>query len=688
MSTTRSLARLLRPRSIAVAGGSWAASVIEQCRKAGFDGELWSLHPQREQLAGAPCFASVEHLPASPDAVFIGVNRHATIDLVAQLAAIDAGGAVCFASGFQEAAAEDESGTLLQLQLLQAAGTMPVLGPNCYGLINYLDGALLWPDQHGGVRVDSGVAIITQSSNIALNLTMQQRALPIAYVMTAGNQAQVGLADMGMALLEDSRVTALGLYIEGFGDVRAIEQLASRARALGKGIVALKAGRSDQSREAMMSHTSSLSGSDAASAALLARLSIARVDSLPALLETLKLLHVLGPLSGNRLASMSCSGGEAGLMADSAIGREVVFPVLNDAQRSGLRAALGPMVALANPLDYHTYIWNDPTALTACFGAMVQGDIDLALLVIDLPRPDRCSAESWIVAINALAAAGEQHGANVAVLATLPENMPEDFARQSMQRGILVCCGIDDTFCAIEAACAIGRGYGMAAPPALLLSASVGTDKTSALLDEHQSKALLGDADLLVPQRRQLRSIDEIDAALAQLEYPVVLKGLGLAHKSEMAAVRLNLIDRDAVHAAAMAMQSICDGFLLEEYIDQAVAELLIGIVRDPVCGFVLTIAAGGVMTEIMTDAASLLLPCRDDEIRATVKRLKVAHLLQGYRGARAADMDAIVNAIARLCRWVESQPDQVEEVEINPLLCLPDRAVAVDALIRMREKS
>ena len=144
-------------------------------------------------------------------------------------------------------------------------------------------------------------------------------------------------------LLEDSRVTAQGLYIEGFGDVRMIEQLACKARELGKGIVALKAGRSDQSREAMMSHTSSLSGSDAASDALLKRLAIARVESLPTLLETLKLLHVVGPLSGNHLASMSCSGGEAGLMADSAIGRDVVFPELNSAQREGLRSALGPI---------------------------------------------------------------------------------------------------------------------------------------------------------------------------------------------------------------------------------------------------------------------------------------------------------------------------------------------------------
>ena len=286
------LNRLLRPRSIAVIGGSWSRSVIEQSQLVGFAGEIWPIHPRHTEICDLPCYKAVEDLPAPPDAVFIGVNRRATIDLVSRLANFGAGSAVCFASGFSEAAAEDENGVALQQQLIKAAGRMPVLGPNCYGLINYLDGALLWPDQHGGKRVTSGVALITQSSNIAINMTMQQRGLPIAYVMTAGNQAQTTIAEMGLALLEDSRVTALGLHIEGLSDIPGFEALAERAHQLRKGIVAIKVGRSVKAQTAMVSHTNSLSGSDAASNALFERLGIARVDSVPVLLETLKLFHV------------------------------------------------------------------------------------------------------------------------------------------------------------------------------------------------------------------------------------------------------------------------------------------------------------------------------------------------------------------------------------------------------------
>ena len=149
----RDLGRLLRPKSIAiVGGGAWGASVIVQCRKMGFTGDLWAVHPKRAEVEGVPTVPEITDLPGVPDAVFLGVNRVATVAAVAQLSRMGAGGAVCFASGFLEAQAESGDGADLQEQLLSAAGEMPVLGPNCYGFINYLDGALLWPDQHGGQR--------------------------------------------------------------------------------------------------------------------------------------------------------------------------------------------------------------------------------------------------------------------------------------------------------------------------------------------------------------------------------------------------------------------------------------------------------------------------------------------------------------------------------------------------------
>ncbi|MGO4832494.1 CoA-binding protein, partial [Rhizobiaceae sp. 2RAB30] len=386
------LERLLRPRSIAVFGGVQAAAVVRQSLMMGFSGDIWPVHPSKDEVAGVRAYRSVAELPGAPDAAFVGVNRHLTLDVIRQLSEGGAGGAVCFAAGFLETGDYDQDGERLQQELLDAAGAMPIIGPNCYGLINYADGALLWPDQHGGVRLAEGgrgVAIITQSSNIAINMTMQKRGLPVAYVMTAGNQAQTGLSEMALGLIEDSRVSALGLHIEGFDSASGFERLAARARELGKPVVAMKVGRSEQARAATISHTASLAGSDAASGAFLKRLGIARVDTIPSFLEALKLLHAAGPLGGYRLSSMSCSGGEASVMADSAEGRRINFPDLTEAHRSRVKATLGPLVAVANPLDYHTFIWNNEPAMTEAFTAMVSGGFDLNMLVIDFPRGDR-----------------------------------------------------------------------------------------------------------------------------------------------------------------------------------------------------------------------------------------------------------------------------------------------------------
>lgn len=672
------LSRLMQPGSIAViGGGAWCASVVEQCRKMGFAGPVWPVHPKRAEVAGTPAFARLQDLPGVPDATFIGVNRHATIEAVRVLRDMGAGGAVCFASGFREAQAETGDGESLQAALLEAAGGMPIIGPNCYGFINYLDGALLWPDQHGGQRADRGVAILTQSSNMAINVTMQRRGLPLAYVATAGNQAQIGLAEIGGALLEDTRVTALGLHVEGVGDLRAFEALASRARALGKPIVALKAGRSDQAQAAAVSHTASLTGSDAGARALLRRLGIAQVDSLPALLESLKLLHFAGPLPSNRIVSMSCSGGEASLMADTALDHDIVFPPLTEVQRDGLRAALGPMVALANPLDYHTFIWTDVPRMAQTFSAAMAGDVALGCLIADFPRSDRCDPGAWDCIYEAGAQAAQAAGKPLAVIATLPDALPEDSAERLIAGGIIPLHGLDDALAAISAAAWLGRDRRDHAP--LLLP---GAPEHVRTLSEADAKIALAGHGMATPAARRAESAESLAATVEAVGLPLVVKAEGLAHKTEAGGVALARDNADA--ALAQALKMPCDSWLVEEMIEDGVAELLVGVVRDPAHGFVLTLAAGGTLTEILGDGASLLLPVTEAEIDEALDSLRIAPVLRGYRGRPGADRRAIAQAVLAVQSYVEAHAGQLDEVEINPLICTETRAVAVDALIRI----
>jgi acetyl-CoA synthetase len=193
----------------------------------GYEGEIWPVHPKKTEILGRKVYRSVDDLPGIPDAAYVGVNRYLTVDIVRDLAARGAGGAVCYATGFTEAG---EEGSELERQLLEASGEMPLIGPNTYGLLNYLNGAMLWPDQQGGRRVDEGVAIITMSSNLGFNLTMQRRGLPIAYMLSLGNMLKFQLSDAIHALAQQDQVTALGLYVETMPDPKAFEGAVNAAR--------------------------------------------------------------------------------------------------------------------------------------------------------------------------------------------------------------------------------------------------------------------------------------------------------------------------------------------------------------------------------------------------------------------------------------------------------------------------
>lgn len=678
------LSRLLRPRSIAVVGGKPAAEVIRQSRRMGFAGAIWPVHPQHETVEGLPAFRSVAELPGAPDAVFLGINRHAVIEVTAALAARGAGGAVCYASGFAETGGE---GADLQARLVAAAGTMPVLGPNCYGVINYLDGALLWPDQHGGQRVERGVALVTQSSNIAINLTMQRRGLPIAYVATLGNQAVAGLAEMVEAFLDDPRVTAIGLHIEGLAEPAALARAAARARRQGVPILALKTGRSAEGAQLTLSHTASLAGADAVTDAFLRRIGVVRVASLPVLLEALKLLHVAGPLPGRDIASMSCSGGEAALIADAALGTGLRFRPLDAAQTARVAATVSELVTVSNPFDYHTFIWADAPAMTETFSAMMAAEFDLTLLVLDLPRGDRCSDVDWVPSLEALVAASRRTGRKAALVASLPEGLPEDQAQRLVAAGVTPLLGIDDALAAIAAAAEAGDirdevNMPLPAEPVPLAPGPVRT------LSEWEGKRRLAGHGVPVPEGRLAQSPEEAVAAAEAIGFPVVLKATGadLAHKTELGAVRLNLADAAAVRDAAAALIGLGEALLVERMVGGTVAELIVGIGRDPLLGLHLVLGSGGTLVELVGDRRILLLPAGRAEVAAAIRSLKIAKLLDGHRGRPPGDIDAAVDAVLAVQDFALARADRLAELDVNPLIVTPRGAMAADVLLRLVE--
>jgi len=677
-----SFERLLKPCSIAVFGGAQAQEVIRQSDRMGYKGEIWPVHPKKTEILGRKVYRSVADLPGSPDAAYVGVNRHLTISIVRDLAARDAGGAVCYATGFIEAGDE---GSELQEQLLQASGDMPLVGPNCYGILNYLDGAMLWPDQQGGRRVEKGVAIITMSSNVGFNLTMQRRGLPIAYMISLGNKLKFDLHDAIHTFARQERVTAIGLYVEALPDPKAFQEAVDIARELRKPIVAIKTGRSEVAKKMVVSHTASLAGSDSLVSAMFERLGVARVDSLEALMEALKVLHVLGPLKGGRIGAMSTSGGDLTLLAD-AMGSGLSMPPLSDKVAQDLQETIHELMVAANPFDFQMFDWDNEESMADNFSAFLAEDFDVSLCLLDYPREDLCDQSTWGGAERGFVRAAKQTATKAAVLATFSDTISERVAARLMKEGVAMLAGIDAGVAGIQAAVDVGAAWSQPPFPPLLMCSERQQNVSAKVLNEAESKNFLVRFGVPIPAAHVVCSAKEATEAAGELGYPVVVKTLGVAHKTEVGGVRLNLGSPDQVSAAVGEMSDLCDSFLIEKMVDGVVAELIVGVARDEQFGPYLLIGGGGVLVEMMKDSASLLIPTSREQVLHALGQLKCAPLLTGFRGSPPADLNAAADVILSVAGIVEKDPSSIIELDINPLLLLAEGqgVVAADALITL----
>jgi acyl-CoA synthetase (NDP forming) len=319
--------------------------------------------------------------------------------------------------------------------------------------------------------------------------------------------------------------------------------------------------------------------------------------------------------------------------------------------------------------------------MTATFGARVSGGFDLNMLVLDFPRRDRCSDVDWWTTLRAFESGLTAHGAKGVIVASLPENLPEDYAPGLMARGMVPLYGITEAFDAVEAAAFIGqawassplegevpakRAVGVASEGTTNPSPSRGEDKT---LDEAAAKSLLAEAGVSVPAGRRAAIADEAVAAANALGYPVALKALGVAHKSEAGAVKLNLRNAESVWEAAIALAPLGSGLYVERMVRGGVAELIVGFTRDPLFGPVMTLGSGGVLVELLKDSATLLLPASRAEVEGALRGLKMFPLLDGFRGRPKADLDAAIDAVLALAGFVSRNADAVEELDVNPLI-------------------
>ncbi len=692
----KNLERLMRPRHIAFIGGTQATGAIEACRAGGFRGDIWAVNPMRDQIANVACVPNIESLPQAPDASLIALSPERSVEAVKALAQIGAGGAVCMSGGVAEMGA---AGSELQARLKSVAQDLAVLGPNCMGVLNLFDGAAIWgTNNHVERPGERGAAIVSQSGAFLYGITNVEQAFPLGYAVSTGNQAIIEAADCIETLLEDDRVRAIGLYLEGLEDGNALGAACLRALTKGVPIVALKGGDSPAGEAVAIGHTGAMVVESDIWRAFCHRYGIVELSSPKAMVEALKFLTVAGVPKGNRLSAVTYSGGLNSLIAGGApaLGLALMQPTEKNA--SALRKKMPDSVRVANPLDLNVP-FRSKTEISMENGQLIGEGIcdlarqvaDMAVFFIDVPRADEKGLhDDWLPAIESMVQVKDRLRIPCAVAGILPEGLELPIRHKLLDQGIAPLQGFGDAMEAISVAAKFSalhskiHFHGQLPERLHLHSIEIGNTEGK-MLNEEASKLLLKGFGLKIPEGLSCPAT-KTGALARQLGFPVVLKILSdkIAHKAKMGWVYLNLKNESEVQAATQAildvMPEVCeDGkehqFLIERMVEHPIAEFIIGLKRHSSVGLALMIGRGGTGAEQLRQYATLLLPLEERSLDLAMEQLGYYEQSIGHASLRQA-----ICAVAVLA---EKYVDRLLELDVNPIiLTTTGEAIAADAMV------
>ncbi|WP_218612773.1 acetate--CoA ligase family protein [Pseudonocardia sp. KRD291] len=693
--------RVFRPHAVAVLGATGRADSpmarpLRWLAERGFSGHVWPVNPKYDELAGLPCFASLDAVPGPVDLVLALVPAAHAPDAVRRAGAAGAAAVVVFASGFAEVGTD---GAELQHELVAAAreSGVRVLGPNCQG-IYYAPTRLFATFTAAAdrpLRGSSGIAYVGQSGAIGgsvLDIAAEQGLDLTAWVST-GNQADVDLTEIGRYLAADPEISVLAVYAESVRDGAAYERLAVEAAAAGTSLVVLRSGRSGAGRRAAVSHTGAMLGDDTAFRLVSRRYGVVLVDDVEELLAAATVLRGQPRPAGRRIAAVSTSGGAGILAADRCEGHGLALPELAPETQDKLSRLVPAFGALANPVDVTAQLFNTGERAFGDVCSIVCADpsVDALLILLTMVVGDEAAdlAEDLTAAMSGSGVpcsvvwlAGQDRTTRArAILREAGIPVFSSIAVAARVAGALAPDRMPDT----APGTASGRAPDRAPLPRLPEAADdlgPATDGGWALL------AAIGVATPASAHAGTAAEAADAARALAGAGGTVVMKAVapGLEHKTEAGGVRLGVA---AERAAAVfdelaATVAGLAGVLVQQAVPDGV-ELLVGASggRD---GWppVLTVGLGGTATEVHRDVATALAPITPGDAHALLRELRCWPLLAGHRGAPRVDVDAAVEAIVRVGSAVARRPD-LAELEINPLIVGPTGAVAVDVLVATR---
>jgi acetyltransferase len=712
----RMVAALLRPKSIAIIGasdrpGSWTARIWRNLQRYGFPGAVYPVNPKRDTIWEVKCHADVASLPEPADHLVVLVPAKAVPGVLASGAEAGARSATIFTSGFDEA--EDADGQALGRELkavIEQTG-LAVSGPNCLGNIAAPTPLMTMTDDRPQTIGPGPVAIVGQSGGLlmAIKRTLEERGVQSGYVITSGNETGLTSADYIHYFAADEDTRVIVSYLEAVQDPQAYLAACRAARAAGKPVVVVKLGLSAAGRAAAMTHTGALAGSVEAFDAIAGEAGAVRVDTLDDAIEAVEyFLHAPLPKGAN-LGAITYSGALRGLLLDRVPKTGLHFPELADATKEKLESMLGAGALVGNPLDGGFAAVTSEDIFIACIEAMIADPgIDMVLLQEEIPRVGGTRKANTLKRVEALAAKGLT---KPVVFISMISHSLTDYAREL--RGELghlpFLHEVEKSLRAIGAVTAYAEAGRRAeaaasateaipdAPAVEAVRRAAGEASAPRALNEVESKALLAAYGIPLPEETLVASADEAVAAAERLGWPVVLKAVSskITHKSDAGAVLLGLASAAAVAAGYQAISAnveahqpgtALDGMLVAKQVAGGL-ELVLGVSRDPEMGPVVMFGTGGVWLELYKDVAFSGAPLDADRAEAMIAKTHADRLIDGYRGAPAADRRAVIDALVSLGRIADDLGDVIESIDINPFVALEDGngGYALDGLVVVR---
>jgi acyl-CoA synthetase (NDP forming) len=701
------LAPLMKPASIAVVGASQrmsrATRVVANLQRFGYAGRIFPINPKYTEVLGLPCYPDLASTPEPADSVVVAIPAEHVLAVLTAAVASGVRGAVVLSSGFAEAGPAGRK-RQAELERLAADRGLLICGPNCYGVFNIRLGAATFSADVAEPLRPGSVGLVSQSGGFSHAIgehLMQQRQVGLSYIVSCGNQAGLTVEDYVEFLVEDASTAVVGAFVEGFKKPEQVRRAAARARELGKPIVVLKVGRSENARQAMLAHTGSLAGTPEIIEAILKQSGIVQVTSINEMLDTLALLSAATRYrrAGWRVGILSGLGGECGRASDAADRAGVELPPLSTASIEQLRGFMPDFANPRNPLDGTGAMYEDARLFPQLFDVLLRDetvDVLAVNLRVNVPKPDGLAPSRQFSRAMREALRGGTDRLVVAFSSFAGGDLDPEVVQTLAEAGVPFLESTETTMLALRNAREHRRFLDRpSAPGADAIPPRANARPAGrGVLTNADAMELLDDFGVPLVETVPAKDAEQAVRAADRLGYPVVIKidSPDVAHKTDVGGVRVGCRDAVAVRSAvADVLDAVrrhvpvarIGGVLVQRMVSGG-TEMILGIKIDPLFGPAVVCGFGGIFVEQLRDVSVRVPPVGHADARAMVEELRGAALLRGVRGRAPADVEALADAIVRLAQLAETHRQSLRALDINPLLVLDAGrgAVAVDWLV------